>query len=414
MKHFLFLLDELPPTHSANGICVDKIIDQLLSSGHQVSCICWGEQKKDHVNVYKIKRKPFDRAVYKLRQRSTIFSKLSLLLLRVLNRIYHIMVLPWWPAESFSASNAFYKTASTIITTQGVTDIVAVSYPGETLSAMKKIKQKYKNRIKTVMYPLDVTLFGTTHGTLLEKSISKHLNKRFMIKCASFADKILVLENALTDFKQVFPATIQNRFVPIGIPLYIPKEKKSIPCKSQDIHIAFAGNLIINVRNPSLLFEILDEVSLRTQRKIYFDFYGKYDSDIGNIIKNKKHRFVFIDHGWVSESELCNNLYKADILANIGNNSSLIPSKLFVYLSYGKPILHQCIIDNDACLYYLKRYKNTFIVKKETAFNDSILSQLAQFITNSSNVANDDNMFESCTPKYTSNALIADYPNSDN
>ena len=406
MKHFLFLLDELPPTQSANGICVDKIIDELLTSGHKVSCVCWGEQKKEGVHIYKIKRKPFDCAVQKLKKNKSFLNKSLLLLLRILNRVYHIFVLPWWPSESFATVRKFYKKATEVIEKDGVTDVVAVSYPGETLSAMKKIKRKYKNHIKTVMYPLDVTLFGTHHGTSLEKAISKPLNRRFMIKCAHFADKILVLENAYESFKKIFPNALQNRFFTVGIPLYIPKEKRSALNDSRDIHVAFAGNLIANVRDPSLLFELLDKIALRIGCKIYFDFYGKCDQHIEKMIYTKEHNFVFVDHGWVSEQELYDKLYNADILANIGNNSTLIPSKLFVYLSYGKPILHQCIIEEDACLYYLKQYKNACIVKEGDDRDDSALLRVENFIKKSSSAFVDTEvLFESCTPKFTSTIL---------
>jgi len=407
MKNFLFLLDELPPTQSANGICADKVIDELLAAGHKVSCICWGDQTKNGISIYKIKRKMFDRAVLRLSRKNNLLFKSILLLLRVFNRIAHVFTLPWWPAESFETANRFYKKAVEVIEKDGITDVIAISYPGETLIAMTKIKRKYKNGIRTIMYPLDVTLFGTRHGTGLEKTISKPLNKRFMIKCGKFADKILVLENARCHFDKTYPPAFHEKFINVGIPLLIPKKAVQYEKPdNNDIHIAFAGNLLTNVRDPSVFFRILDKLAEKTDGKIFFDLYGKCDKNIENSIKTQAHGFTFVDHGWVNEEELHQGLSKCDILANIGNNSTLIPSKLFVYLSYGKPIIHQCVIKEDACLYYLEQYDNCYIIRSGDISTDQAVIELSEFIAKSKSKNTDVNdLFESCTPHFTARML---------
>ena len=48
---------------------------------------------------------------------------------------------------------------------------------------------------------------------------------------------------------------------------------------------------------------------------------------------------------------------QSDILLSIGNmDPNLIPSKLFKYMSIGKPIIHLKRGERDSCLPYLARY----------------------------------------------------------
>ena len=144
----------------------------------------------------------------------------------------------------------------------------------------------------------------------------------------------------------------------------------------------------------------------RGKYDIYFDFYGKYDNQTGQLIKEKQYKFIFVDHGWVTESEIEIALSTADILVNIGNNSPLIPSKLFLYLSYGKAIIHQCIIERDACLYYLKQYQNVYIFRVDDIITDDTISNLEDFILQFGFQKIDvGGMFERCTPKFTAQLL---------
>ncbi|MBQ2931590.1 MAG: hypothetical protein IJE62_01945 [Clostridia bacterium] len=408
MKHFLFLLDELPPTRSANGVCVDKVINELLAAGDKVSVVCWGEQTKEGVEVYRIPRKPFDRFVQKYQIKTDPFSKLIFLLGRVYNRIAHVVLLPWWPCESFAEVKQFVKKANELIETKGVTDVVAVSYPGETLVAIKRLKKKHGDKITTVMYPLDVTLSGTRHGSAIEKKISKPFNRKFMINCGKYSNKIIALENDRDKYYGIFPQSLHSKFRVAGIPML----RAELCCpdgatKDRDeIRLTFAGNLFTSVRDPSVLFDAIDQLARRLDKKVFFDLYGKCDEAIEKKLKDGDYKFEFVNHGWVTEPQMNKGLAEADIFVNVGNNSSLIPSKLFVYLSFGKPIIHQCIVDRDACLPYLEKCQNSFIIRENIVQDSEHVDELIDFVNRSlGKVQNTADLFESCTPAYTAQIL---------
>ena len=59
---------------------------------------------------------------------------------------------------------------------------------------------------------------------------------------------------------------------------------------------------------------------------------------------------------------------KAHVLINLGNKeSAVIPSNIFEYMSYGKPIISTYSIDDEACIPYLNKYPLSLLLdERET------------------------------------------------
>lgn len=404
----LFLLDELPPTKSANGICAEKVMRALLADGCSVFCICWKANGNKEFSVCEIPEKPWNRKVKRWKERDSAYSRVSFQIARYLYRIKRYFLLPLWPADSLTTARDFYHAAQRIIDKENVTTVVAVNYPGETLLAMKWLKKKYKSKIKCVMYPLDVTLCGVPYGEKLEKMISRKLNRSFMRSCFKVADAMLVLENAQQLYESIFQDQ-QNKFILCGIPLLekVIQSTVLLETASLELHCVYTGNLIKNLRDPKEILDLLSKVVLLNGRKIIFDLYGQMDKGLSDEIGSTHYPFEFIVHNWVSEAELVGILGQADVLLNIGNREEqLIPSKLFTYMSTGKPILHQCLIENDPCIPYLKKYDNAYVVRVEGTCREEQVQQASLFLGNLQDKKTDvTKLFPRCTPQYTAQRL---------
>lgn len=405
MKKILFLLDELPPTKSANGICVNKVIQALYADGYITSCICWKADGEYSTEVHLIPEKPWKKKIDKYSLGGFI-SRVLFQFLRVAYKMKRIFLLPIWPVDSCKTVNDFYKAASDLIERENISVVVAVNYPGETLLAMKRLKKRYKEKIKTVMYPLDVSYVNPYCGGM-EHLLSSYFCPRFMRSCSKYADIVLELENAQDMYNKVYDEKERSKFKLCGIPLLESISWNEKKVESDELHFIYTGTLQRNVRDPEMAFFVLNKVANILDKRVILDLYGQIDLQSQSLYENSNYGFELINHGWIQENELMSCLQKADILISLGNmESHLIPSKLFKYMTMGKPIVHFCLIEKDPCVPYLKQYDNAKIVYSTEIYKETMLNDLAQFV-GKGKVINLDlkTVFPRCFPEYTAKLI---------
>lgn len=409
MSKYLFLLDELPPTQSANGICAEKVMTCLRQSG-DVFCISWDDSEKAKEKPFHcvtIPKKTWTRFVLSMKGKQRLYHRWLFFAARMIYWMKRMLLLPVWPVDSVSCVLRFFSAARKLIKENDITHVIAVSYPGETLLAMCMLKWQFGSRIKTVMYPLDVTLEGVNHGSAIEKKLSCALGRRFIRFCARRADQLLVLENAMYLYDKVFPESERKNFSYCGIPLLENIDWTQYATvsssKENEIHFVFGGNLLYSMRNPTALLDLIEVAPWPEEKQIYFDLYGKADSQIHELWKGRYKRLQIVEHGWVDESILNVALLSANVLISVGNNEKhLIPSKLFKYMSTGNPIVHLYLVDDDPCIPYLKKYGNVFLFKS----GHDETKKIIEFVMNCKPInIGIIRMFSSCIPQYTADLI---------
>jgi len=409
MSKYLFLLDELPPTQSANGICAEKVMS-CLDQSEDVFCITWDDAdkvKKKPFHCVTIPKKPWTRFVARVKSKQGPHYRLLFAIARLVYWMKRMLLLPVWPIDSVSCGLRFFCAARKLIKEKGITHVVAVSYPGETLLAMCLLKWQFNNRIKTVMYPLDVTLEGMNYGNIIEKKLSCICGRLFMRFCAKCADQVLVLENALYLYNEVFPESERNNFSCCGIPLLEKTDwthyASNLSSKENEIHFVFGGNLLYTMRNPTALLDLIEKAPWPEDKGIYLDLYGKADSQIQELWKGRYKRLQIVEHGWVDESVLNAALLSADVLISVGNNERhLIPSKLFKYMTTGKPIIHLSFSQHDPCILYLHEYENYFLADEKHMDENQIVSFALEAECWRKSVTA---LFPTCLPQYTAGLI---------
>lgn len=406
MKKILFLLDELPPTRSANGICINKIIRALDKDGYKTSCICWKAAGEYPAEIHLIPEKPWKQIVEKFCSAGPL-GRAFFQLLRVAYRIKRIFMFPVWPVESYKTAKDYYTTAAKLIDYGDISVVVAVNYPGETLLAMKRLKKMYKEKIKTVMYPLDVS-YVKPHSGKVGRAISSFFCPRFMRSCSRYADAVFVLENARDTYQSFYREKERDNFVLCGIPLLEPMKTSKGISTAGELRFVYAGTVQYKVRNPEVAFSMLGEIAEKLNRNIVFDIYGQMDRVSRELYHRGAYGFSLIEHGWVSEDEMESRLQEADILVNLGNaESHLIPSKLFKYMSTRKPIVHFCVTEKDPCIPYLEKYRNAILIYSASiAEVRRLIDWLRSIeINDSTNMIDLEKSFPRCFPGYTAALL---------
>ena len=102
---------------------------------------------------------------------------------------------------------------------------------------------------------------------------------------------------------------------------------------------------------------------------------------------------------------------KASVLVTIGNNSDEeVPSKLFEYLSFCKPIVHLYYSDKDVYLKYLEHYKYSICIKMDKESISENRKKFYEFCKETSHIDIKyeaiENLFIKCTPNFVTKQFI--------
>lgn len=116
--------------------------------------------------------------------------------------------------------------------------------------------------------------------------------------------------------------------------------------------------------------------------------------------------------GWVSQPMLIDIYKSADCFISIAERKGKqISSKIFEYMSYGKPIIHIYFSDEDRNVQYLKSYPNAFCLKVNENDIEKDRCLVKQFIRCRRNIqviSLNESILKKCTPIYISNLLTSE------
>lgn len=129
------------------------------------------------------------------------------------------------------------------------------------------------------------------------------------------------------------------------------------------ISFLYAGSLDLKLRNPSFMLSVLADERLRSLGlSVHMYVYGSGAELVRQAASGGSHWLS--SHGRVGIEAVHLAMAQADVLMTIGNNSDTeVPSKLFEYLSFGKPIIHFYFSERDAYLGYLEKYPQALTLK---------------------------------------------------
>ena len=147
-----------------------------------------------------------------------------------------------------------------------------------------------------------------------------------------------------------------DQLIPVEFPMVKETTKDSIKFGINDglIHCAFVGTLYRDIRPPR---NAIQKIAKINNPNIIFDFYGFGQELITELAEYSSAKDRIKLHGSVS-SEIAEEIeLKSDFLVNIDNTViSQVPSKIFEYISTGKPIINFYFNSDSTILNYLKNY----------------------------------------------------------
>lgn len=397
MTKYIFLTNQYLPRPGATGLCIHNIAKELAKRGNDVTTICYGSKSglanADGVKIVRVKEPNYissDGSV------ATHFQRL----IEIVCKFIHLR---HYPLRSLSLVKRYEKEIKLLLACKEKScfKIIASYTPIEAVIAVSRLKKKYD--FESYYYSADTISNEKGDEGLLPLSIRKKMGLKWEKIFFSIFDHIFVMECHEKYYKSCKFAPFRNKMITVNFPLLSANSKKQIANNKKYKIIVYAGTLYKELRNPESICRIFTQL----EEKIDCSLIFMGDGDCGDILEYYERlscgRIKYI--GMQTHERVIEYISKADVLLSIGNkNTPMAPSKIYEYMSTGKPIIHFYVEENDPCLLPLKKYKNSFFIKEDSSFEET---ELVKFIMNGIvlDFESIKNIFLTSQPEYTANFL---------
>lgn len=381
----------------ANGNCVKNVANEFERRGYKVyviatSCNDLTKYENGNICLSQIKESLFEKLLDN--KKSRLFVHWFFILINLFRRI---LIIPFYPNVSPINSVKVYKNARRLINTEKIKVVVSFYRPYEAIYVSKRIKQKYCDT-KVFVFHLDLltspkTAFNFTKS-LQVKRVREALDDE-LVK----VDRIIVPESV--DRTQIVGLHNLEKFALSGFPVCSINEPRKVPDFSYDssmLNVVYIGSLDKINRDPSIAFKVLNKVNESRKGRVKLHIWGKVDYYIVKQIS--KYQYINY-HGAIDHEYTYWLLKNADCFLNISNciTFKMLPSKIFQYFEFDKPILNFVKNNEDCSLEYFVRMSNAFNIREDD-IRDNIVNDINNYLESFSNGQKKDNNLYMYTPAY--------------
>ncbi len=409
MKKVLFIIQSYPSNRSANVLCDEKIMKEMLKTGeYEIHCLVYrfhGQQTYEEINGLKIHRfrrsKWWDLYTYARDHESKTFYKCIVKLNRIYMRFRQLVCIPIYPNYEPVLARLAAKEAIELHKKENFDLVIAEHSGRDTLFGGMKLKEFAPN-IKLISI-----LWDPISGRDLAKYLpTKYAQQKIVVdelKLLGNSDRIICLASN-RKFQEIHSSNkpFYNNIRFLDIPgIIAPNENRVTEnyTKKGKINILYSGILSLPDRDPSIIIDIIKNSRFSSQINLLF-----FSAGIDGIEKAKKSLRDFngdyLIHPYVPKNVLDSIAANSDILLNIGGpNPRMVPSKIFEYLSLCKPIISSYYIDNESSKGYFESYPLALCIDIRKPLGECV----AQFESFIENRLNDTFEFESVRKLYPLN-----------
>ncbi len=303
----------------------------------------------------------------------------------------HTWKLVYWPDYACLWYFSTVKKAEQLLEKNHCNSLISVSHPFTGHLIGLKLKKKYP-QIKWLVDIGDPFCFLEEIPTNNHRMYEK-LNYKCEKKIFNLADAIAVTTKpTLKKYAELFQESASKiSVIPPLLSQSGSNESRSyLFPKNQKLRLVFIGTLYRNIRSPDYLLFLFNKLlnsDIGDMLELHFfgnihdchDSFDKYQALLGTKI--------FL-HGQVSRDKAAQAMKAADVLVNIGNNTSYqLPSKVVEYASTGKAILNLVKTKNDSSISFFDAYPASICLLEESGSLPSAqLDNLLEFIKNPSHI----------------------------
>jgi glycosyltransferase involved in cell wall biosynthesis len=234
--------------------------------------------------------------------------------------------------------------------------------PVDAFFAGYKLKRRFSD-IKFIPYFLDSLSGGYGPQYFSKKQIIKR-GLKIENRVFPFADKIILMKSS-EEHHLKYNSKYKEKFCFLDIPMLKQQNIVEKTQKDETVKLLFVGSIAAKVRNPDTLINALKGLK---KQNVNCEFVGNIDCKdrFSELVTLFGDRLVFTD--FINHDELTKKFCEADFLINIGNAvSTMVPSKIFEYMSYGKPIISTFDIADEPSKKYLEKYPLALLLSGENS-----------------------------------------------
>lgn len=372
MKKVLFIVHEYYPYGSAITNCLNPIIKEMKNQKINVGILTrrTHQELKKHEIINDIE-------IYRINDLFNIYNNKVINSKNKFEKIYNKIILKFvWlyrtkikkDNDGFLSIKKSVKLGKKIIKKNSYDTVISCSYPFSMHKIAKELQRKFN--INWVAYQFDPHTFNHT----LDKSL---INERLDEEINTFKNVNRIFlpfenyeENLKTDLKK-----LKDKYYPIDFALIKKIDYKKVN-DNQKIVFTFTGTFYDDIRTPYEMFNFFQSINLDYEIHLYYIAEKNMIDSINEYKKLFKEKLIL--HFNKTKEECDKALKNSDIIINIGNRiPNQTPSKVFEYISLGKPIINFYNIDNDTSKKVLNKYPLVLNIYKD--FNDEDINLFEAF-----------------------------------
>lgn len=353
------------PNYSAVGVCAKNIADALIKRGHEVDVLANKTRIEDipilldGSSVYYYSTIEIDKRLTK--------SGLSLFLYRI--QLYIKFVLSKVSIKRDVVTVISSHIASLLQKGNVYDYILPMVFPIEgLLGSLHVLNDLHVNQIKVVPVIFDNFVENPSlHRFKLNRNCKRQRHLSILESALSQCHHIIVMQHQQAYFNNLNMPSLSRTYF-LEHPLLVPPVFNDIP--SDAIELLYAGSFIKGyVESKGLCNMLRRIVSVRPDIKVQFCVMGNDTRRVSQL--EKKYPKSICNNGYQSANNVKNFMAECGVFLCVAEKNGVqMSSKIFTYMSYGKPIILIYYNDNDVNLRILKKYpllcaiKNTEIQQK--------------------------------------------------
>lgn len=261
-------------------------------------------------------------------------------------------------------------------------------------AAIAAVMQFNPQKAKIVTYQVDPC---STNWTIKESAKNKleEFEKEMYKKAAA----IITMPVIYKDIQHLITDDIKDKFYPMELPLIVDPKVEKAESNNEKLKCVFSGAIYGGIRDPLYTLKLFEK--LIESEDVELHLVGVTKEELPAEFRDSK----IVCYGRVLADEAQKIMNSADVLVNIGNlMNNQLPSKIYDYISLGRPIVNICKNRDCPTLPYMEKYPLSLNLFEEYELLELQKEQLTQFLADSKGsrieFAEVEKLFENATPKY--------------
>lgn len=251
--------------------------------------------------------------------------------------------------------------------------------------------------IPVVLYQVDPCASNAKFARKIYKEVARFEKRLYEAAAAIITTPIIYREIC-----ENYPEQIVKKTHAMEFPNVDAEDTLGSKRERTDIRCLFAGSLYPTARNPRYTVKLFNGIQ---NSQIRLVFVGADKEQMREFVEEKQIAGNMSFLGKLPLEKAQEEIADADILVNIGNiMTNQVPSKIFEYISSGKPIINICVNQNCPSIPYLEKYPLALSIVEGVGTPEEHSAQIEKFIIENAGRTVDKAIilerFKECTAEY--------------